>query len=150
MVRRWTVFAPWPLFGALWRHWGALGPLFGALVSLLASTWGGFQLSFSRFFRKLRPLDFCRCSAAKLLVLPSRGLPWALFGRSWAPLAPLGGPLGALVAPLGPLGPPLGCPKGPKREVVRVSGGVLETSWARPVRQRGPWSHFYRFWDPPG
>ncbi len=41
---------PWPPHGALWRPWGALGSLFGAPVSLLASTWGGFRLSFSSFF----------------------------------------------------------------------------------------------------
>ena len=52
MNGRWTVFATWrpkALLGTLGHSWGALGPLLGAVGSLLASTWDVDRLSLQVF-----------------------------------------------------------------------------------------------------
>ena len=58
----------------------------------------------------------------------------------------LGSPLGSKMGPWSAHGRP----RGAKRLVPRARFEVPFPSWTRPVFQRGPASHPYRFWDPLG
>ena len=56
----------------------------------------------------------------------------------------LGNPLGTKIRPWSAQGGP----KGPNRVCVSPGWRVPFAFWSRPVSQRGPERHFYRFWEP--